>query len=203
MEKTIKIAMFVLLGLICSAMFASVITGVSQAIASESVEIMEEFRSSKTELKRVQSELLEAETKVEYWREKREANIKKQNDYINAGLEELDKNDESRAESTIEESPEKGAFDISKLAYAVAMAETKDCTTGMGVTKLNCFGIMEWPNGVRQGKTYNTKDEAYGDFRRIWESFYGGYPTYQQAVKWTGNDHPDNWLKIVSFYYNK
>lgn len=97
-------------------------------------------------------------------------------------------------------------FDISKLAYAVAMAETADCTTGMGVSKNNCFGIMEWPawnNYQRTGKTYATKDEAYADFSRIWTSFYGEYPTYAMAVKWSGNDHPDNWLSIVNQYYHQ
>ena len=91
--------------------------------------------------------------------------------------------------------------DIDKIAYAIAMAETGDCTTGMGKTKKNCFGIMHWPGGVRTGKTYATKEDSYADFKRIWQKHYGGFPTRSMAVKWTGNDNPDQWLANVTKYY--
>lgn len=81
------------------------------------------------------------------------------------------------------------------------MAETGDCTTGMGKTKNNCFGIMEWPGGVRRGKSYTTKEDSYADFIRIWTSYYGEYPTYEMAKKWTGNDRPNQWLENVKTYY--
>lgn len=61
---------------------------------------------------------------------------------------------------------------------------------------------MEWPGGVRRGKTYASKEESYADFIRIWTAYYGEYPAYEMAVRWTGNDRPDQWLKNVEKYYN-
>lgn len=91
--------------------------------------------------------------------------------------------------------------DLDRLSYAVAMAETGDCTKGMGVTKNNCFGVMHWPNGKRTGKVYDSKADSYADFKRIWQKSYGGFPTLAMARKWTGNDHPEKWLAIVRQYY--
>ena len=49
---------------------------------------------------------------------------------------------------------------------------------------------------------YNTPEESFEEFKKIWVAVYGGkYPTYNDAVKWTGNDKPDNWLYIVKTYY--
>lgn len=93
-------------------------------------------------------------------------------------------------------------FDIDKLAYCVAVAETNNCTKGMGITKNNCFGIMYWPNGKRTGKTYLTRDDSYADFKRIWLKSYKTFPTYSMAVKWTGNDNAQRWLNIVTNCYN-
>lgn len=94
---------------------------------------------------------------------------------------------------------------MDRLAHAIAVAETGDCTTGMGATKNNCFGIMEWPawnNYKRVGKTYNSKAEAYDDFKRIWTQYYGSrYPTWNDAVKWTGNNNPTTWLNNVKSAY--
>lgn len=82
------------------------------------------------------------------------------------------------------------------------MAETNDCTKGMGVTKNNCFGIMIWPNGKRTGKIYSSKEESYSDFKRLWMKSYKTFPTYSMAVKWTGNDKPQTWLNTVKYYYH-
>jgi hypothetical protein len=95
--------------------------------------------------------------------------------------------------------------DISCLAYAVAIAETNDCTTGMGITKSNCHGLMEWPawnNYQRTGRTFASKDESYAAFRELWETKYGGYPTWQQAVVYTGNDNPSVWYGNMESAYN-
>ena len=84
------------------------------------------------------------------------------------------------------------------------MAETNDCTKGMGLNNKfnNCFGIMTWSRGFREGKTYRSKEESYEDFKKIWIKFYGNhFPTWNDAAKWTGNDNPNNWLKNVSYYY--
>jgi len=91
-------------------------------------------------------------------------------------------------------------FDINKLAYAVAMAETQDCTKGLGKKYFNCFGIRH--NG--KDMQYKSKKDSYDEFKRVWQKFYGGFPTYQQAVIWTGNSAPESWLVAVKqFYYGK
>jgi len=93
-------------------------------------------------------------------------------------------------------------YDIDKLAYAVAMAETGNCTKGYGKTRNNCFGIMSWPNGRRTAKWYDSPEDSYNDFKRIWSEYYGSFPDYQMAKKWTGNDHPAIWLANVTEIYN-
>ena len=92
--------------------------------------------------------------------------------------------------------------DLDKLAYSVSVAETSNCTRGSGLSKNNCIGIMEWPNGVRQLKWYNTKQESLEDFKRIWKNYYGGrFPTLADAHKWTGSDRAETWLSIVTEKY--
>jgi hypothetical protein len=101
------------------------------------------------------------------------------------------------------------SVDLDKLAYAVAMAETKDCTTGIGPKYLNCFGIKSGGTapcsaiGRSRFCIYNSKEESYEAFKIIWTKVYGGgYPTRAQAERWTGKDRVDNWLRIVNQYYN-
>lgn len=108
----------------------------------------------------------------------------------------------------------KEEYDISKLAYSIAMAETNDCTKGMGLSKNNCFGIMHWPNGIRTGKTYGSKDESYADFARIWKENYDTPLTYDSVFKWVYGPNA-NWddpilqqgaqqyLSNALFHYNK
>lgn len=110
---------------------------------------------------------------------------------------------EPKQPTEVKTSSSETAFDLDKLAYAVAMAETGDGEHGMGKTKKNHFGVMTWERGFREGKVYNSKEDSYADFKRIWQKHYGGFPTLAMAKKWTGNDNPQNWLNIVSFYYNQ
>lgn len=60
---------------------------------------------------------------------------------------------------------------------------------------------MSFPNGKRQLKHYNSHEESFDDFKRLWETKYGGFPTISQARKYTGNDNAERWLKIVTEYY--
>jgi hypothetical protein len=99
----------------------------------------------------------------------------------------------------IEEKP----VDLDKLAYAVAMAETGNCTKGSAISNKNCFGIMEWPNGKRQLKTYKDIKDSFKEFKEIWKDHYKTFPDYEMAKLWTGNDRPDTWLKAVTQYYNE
>jgi len=123
-------------------------------------------------------------------------------DYAQDILDRLTIKSKKTCEPIIEEKKdEKTELDIDKLAYAVAQAETGDCTKGSGISKNNCFGIMEWSTGTRQLKAYNTKAESYEDFKRIWEKSYKTFPTTALAKKWTGNDSPETWLFTVNYYY--
>lgn len=107
------------------------------------------------------------------------------------------------------ENTAKNSTDLDKLAYAIAMAETKDCQLGYGAMYSNCFGIkrgsiVPCETGKNNMCIFANKDESYRAFKKIWaEGYGGGFPTYAMAATWTGNDHPDSWLKNVSFHYNK
>lgn len=92
-------------------------------------------------------------------------------------------------------------FDLDKFARAVAMAETGNCTRGMGLSKNNAFGIMTWERGFREGRTYEKCEDSYIDFKQIWTDHYGGFPTQSMAKRWTGGDDTSTWLENVSFYY--
>lgn len=100
-------------------------------------------------------------------------------------------------------------FDINKLAYAIAMAETWNCTKGYWVTHSNCH----W---IKSGNTYpcktkpwskmcifKDKDESYLAFRTIWMKWYKTFPTAVQASRWTWADASISWRKNVSHYYSK
>ena len=94
-------------------------------------------------------------------------------------------------------------FDIDRLAYAVAMAETGDCTTGVGATKNNCHGI------VRDGEyvTYATPAESYAAFKYTWSRRYSECPTMQDALvyvhghKYKPEHDPSDWLRTVKKLY--
>lgn len=149
-----------------------------------------------------QAEVYRLDAELDDLRVRRTELVEQRNDIINSTAEKPPPFGEASVESNINFAVVED-FNISKLAYAIAMAETGDCTTGMGVTRNNCFGIMTWKRGFREGKTYSSKDESYADFRRVWEKSYGGFPTRSMARKWTGNDSPSNWLSTVKLYYSK
>lgn len=88
--------------------------------------------------------------------------------------------------------------DLNKLAYAVAMAETGDCTTGIGPKKFNCFGVKGHDGYM---KTYGSKEESYADFKRIWSKYYKKFPNWSLANTWTGGDSVETWLAAVKKYY--
>ena len=92
-------------------------------------------------------------------------------------------------------------LDLDRLAYAVAMAETGDCTKGAGLSRNNCFGLMSWKNGVRYLRTYKTKEESYIDFKKTWSKYYKRFPDMALARTWTGNQTPKEWLANVSYHY--
>ncbi len=83
-----------------------------------------------------------------------------------------------------------------KIARWVAQAETQDCTKWVWLSKRNCFGIKKWGHFV----TYASKEESYEAFMNLWDRRYGWCPSLAQAKKYTNNDHPERWLKIVYKY---
>ena len=98
--------------------------------------------------------------------------------------------------------------DLDKLAYAIAWAETHDCELGYGEMYFNCFGIKNGSIapcdkiGNNNMCVYNSKEESYAAFTKIWSEGYGGsFPTYYAAQVWTGNDSPDTWLNNVKDKY--
>lgn len=60
---------------------------------------------------------------------------------------------------------------------------------------------MEWSTGKRKLKVYSSKEESYSDFKKIWLKSYKTFPNRAMAVKWTGNDDADTWLKNVKAHY--
>ena len=99
-------------------------------------------------------------------------------------------------------------LDLDKLAYSVARHETWNCTIWNSATRNNCFGIMTWKRGFREFKTYETQEDSYIDFKRIWTTKWyiewnGGLPTYADAKKYSWNDRARDWLNnVLHFYHN-
>lgn len=90
---------------------------------------------------------------------------------------------------------------LDKLSLAVAMQETHNCKDTRGSALLNnCHGFRK--NG--KFMSFSTQAESHAYFKQLWaRSYGGGFPTYRLAQIYSGNDRPDNWLKNVTYYYNK
>jgi len=114
-------------------------------------------------------------------------------------------------------------LNFEKHIYAMAMAETKDCTLGYGAeiteadgTKRNynnCFGIKGGntvPDSLckETGKSrmciFDSKADAYEAARVLWSQGYNClYPSDSVISTWTGNDRVWNWKKTYLQYYNQ
>lgn len=96
-------------------------------------------------------------------------------------------------------------FDLDKLAYSVAMHETKNCTLDYwSALQNNCFWIGKFQNWKRVWfKYYNSPEDSYDDFKRIRTSYYWWLPDINKAIKYSWNDRAEEWLNNVMFYYNK
>jgi hypothetical protein len=92
---------------------------------------------------------------------------------------------------------------IQKLAYAVAVAETGDCTQGMGASKNNCHGIFGCVNGSCGPREFSSKEESYAEFQKLWITKYGDrFPTLKDAQRYTYTDG-QAWLSTVKVVYQK
>ncbi len=99
-------------------------------------------------------------------------------------------------------------FNINKLAYAVAMQETKNCTLGYWKTHNNCFWIKHWNTvpcpwvpKLAMCK-FNSPDESYEAFKIIWQKWYWWMPNLEKAERWTWKDRASIWLANVNYFYN-
>jgi hypothetical protein len=93
--------------------------------------------------------------------------------------------------------------DIDALAYAVAVAETSNCTTGTALSRNNCFGIKQCKAGKCNMKVYATKEDSFNDFKYLWINKYGDhFPTLSDAAKYSGGPG-DTWLNRVTIAYNR
>lgn len=92
-------------------------------------------------------------------------------------------------------------LDLDKLAKAVAMHETANCTRGSAKLN-NCHGILSWSGGRRHFKAYPTKEASYEDFKQIWAKYYKVFPTLALARRYSGNDRAHIWLANVIKFYN-
>ena len=200
--------------------YSSEIKTTIQDLVNENEKLWNDWRiieSEKLELeKKLQekiSEKLEIENLIQQNRKKINDLIKIiENPIKNTPQNDFEKkSDENIVTETLEQIEAKNLenfFDIDKLAFAVSMAETWNCSQWIWPKYNNCFGIKNWNTApcekvwVNNMCIYNTPEESFEAFKKIWVAVYGGkYPTYNDAVRWTGNDKPDNWLYIVKTYY--
>ncbi len=94
------------------------------------------------------------------------------------------------------------SVDLEKLATAVALHETHDCTDTTGAALVhNAVGIMTWKDGHRHFKAYTTCAESKEDFKRLWAKSYHTFPTLALAERYTGTDRAETWLKNVTYFY--
>jgi len=90
------------------------------------------------------------------------------------------------------------AVDLDRLARAVALHETVGCTRGVGLTHNNCHGIRQ--NG--EWVYFPSFAASTVSFKKNWLKHYGNhFPTFDDAVKYSGGDRADAWLKNVTKFY--
>lgn len=98
-------------------------------------------------------------------------------------------------------------LDINRLSYAVAMAETHNCTKWYWATHNNCFWIKHgntvpcpWVPKMAMCK-FETPEESYEAFKIIWGKWYKIFPDIYLAEVWTWKDRANTWLNTVKQYY--
>lgn len=108
----------------------------------------------------------------------------------------------------------KGNYNRDKLAKAIAIHETGDCTAKVGAAlKLNCFGFRANNTFYR----FKTKKASYDKFHTLWATDYGDHmPTIREATAWVCGWHhlkengtvpcaggnPHSWLVSVTAIYS-
>ena len=119
--------------------------------------------------------------------------------------EEFDKNEIK--ESVIPKKAEKLEFDINRLAFAVAMAETWNCTKWYWKEYNNCFWIKSWNTAPcekiwrNRMCIYEKPEDSYEAFKIIRQKWYWEFPTYEMAKRYSWNDRVDTWLRNTTHWY--
>ncbi|MFA6039432.1 MAG: hypothetical protein WCV62_05390 [Candidatus Peribacteraceae bacterium] len=94
--------------------------------------------------------------------------------------------------------------DIRRLAFAVALAETENCKTGTGKSKNNCHGIMQCKGGRCGPRTFDSPEDSYREFERIWIKNYGDrFPTREDAKRYVDSEAIDWYKTVTAIYYGK
>ena len=71
----------------------------------------------------------------------------------------------------------------------------------------NCHGIKNGNTapctkiGRNRMCIYDSTDESYEAFKKIWSTWYKEYPDMRLAIRYSGNDRPATWLASVNQYY--
>lgn len=62
---------------------------------------------------------------------------------------------------------------------------------------------MTWKNGKRELKQYPSIEANKQAFKSLWKRLYGNrFPTMADAIRYSGNDNAEAWLKNVVYYLN-
>jgi hypothetical protein len=105
-----------------------------------------------------------------------------------------------------------GGFNLDKLAKAVAMHETGDCTAKRGAALVkNCHGFRVNGHFLK----FNDKSESYAKFEKLWLRDYQEFPDLRLATAWVcgwqhlkkngtvpcAGGNPKAWLVSVTEFY--
>jgi len=99
--------------------------------------------------------------------------------------------------------PKAKNVDIDRLAKAVAIAETSNCTAGTGLSKNNCHGIMACSKGKCSPRKFEKTEDSFHEFKILWLTKYGDrLPTLEDAQRYAASEGTE-WRKTVLAAYNR
>jgi len=92
------------------------------------------------------------------------------------------------------------SYDLNKLSIAVAMQETHNCNDHVGAALYNnCHGLKL----NNQFLHFKSQQASHDYFKQLWSTKYVAFPNENLARIYSGNDKPTQWLRNVTYYYNK
>ena len=118
--------------------------------------------------------------------------------------------EQRKEEKPIQVPQETKPFDLDKFAKAVARHETASCTKWFGKEYNNCFWLKNWRIAPckkiwrMRMCIYDTPEESYEAFKKIWKEWYGNkFPSYRAVQIYSGNDRANIWQANVTKFYNE